>query len=762
MSRVTLGKVVGTRARRADGVDMVVGAPIYAADQIPLDSVYVKTIRAGVPHAIIRSIDTSQAEASNNVLAVLTARDVPGINLCTTLIADKPLFAYDRIRHAGDIVAAIVAQSQVDAEEAASLVKIQYEALDVISSPLEAIREGAVKIHDKGNIAGHFKVRKGDIRKGFGESDVILERTYTTPCQESVPLEPESAVAILEGRRIKIIGSMQNPHAVRDAVAVIMNMKPEDVRVIQAATGGTFGGKSDEVPMELAALAALAALKTGRSAAVVYSREESIAAHSHRHPFIMKYKFGATQDGFLKAVEAELYGDTGAYASVGALVMQRALYHAAGPYEVPNAKIDAYQIYTNNCIAGSFRGFGAPQVHFAVESMMDEMAAELRMDPLDFRLKNMLLPGKRTISGWQVDNSCGLPECVEKVVRDSEYRRKVELYRDQRGPVRKGIGLALMHHGNSLGPEGSDWATAVVSIKHSRVVEFRTGLTEYGTGAPTGMMQIVADTLGIPMSWMVRGAPDTVTCPDSGLTVASRSTMIGGEASRLAAEKVKDKMARVASDILKCSTDRIAFSDGWVFNIDSPSNRIGFWELVDECHRSGLKLEEEARYQAPNVRFDVETGQGQTYLQYTFGAVVVEVEVDLSTGYVTPTRVSAAYDVGRAINLMSLEGQIEGGTVQSLGFGLMEELVLQKGIIKNPNLADYFIPTSLDSPEIKSFIVEYPGPAGVFGAKAMGEPPIDAPHAALANAIFNATGVRIRDLPATPEKVVMGLKAIRT
>jgi CO/xanthine dehydrogenase Mo-binding subunit len=761
MSRVTPKQVVGTRATRVDGVDMVVGAAIYAADQIPPRSVYVKTVRAGIPHAIIHSVDISEAKVQPGVLAVLTAQDVPGLNSCTTLTPDKPLFAYQKIRHSGDVVAAIVAESQVDAEEAASLVKISYEPLPVITSPLDAIKEGSVKIHDKGNIINHFKVRKGDIERGFRESEVILEHTYTTPCQEPAPLEPESAVATIEEGRIKIIGSMQNPHAVRDAVAVMMNMKSEEIRVIQAATGGTFGGKSDEIPMELAALAALASRRTGRSAAVIYSREESMAAHSHRHPFVMRYKCGATRDGLLKAVEADLFGDTGAYASVGALVMQRALYHSAGPYEVPNVKVDAYQVYTNSCIAGSFRGFGSPQVHFAAESMMDEMAAELKMDQLDFRLKNMLKPGKRTISDWQMDNSCGLPECIEKVVKDSDYARKTALYERQDGPVRKGIGIALMHHGNSLGPEGSDWATATVSIKNTHIVEFRTGLTEYGTGAPTGMVQIVADTLGIPVSWVARGAPDTGTCPDAGLTVASRSTMIGGEASRLAAEKVKDQLRKVASRILQCGEDRLMFSDGRVFNVDSPGSRIGFWELVDECHKSGVMLEEEGRYQAPDVKFDVETGQGQTYLQFTFGAVVVEVDVDLSTGYVTPTHVSAAYDVGKAINPMSLEGQIEGGTIQSLGLGLMEELVLQKGIIKNPNFADYFIPTSTDSPEIKSFIVEYPGPAGVFGAKAMGEPPIDAPHAALVNAIFNATGVRIRDLPATPERVIKGLKSVQ-
>ncbi len=750
--------VVGKSVQRVDGIEKVLGKPLYAMDVVPENTLYLKVARSKYAHALLKRVDVSRARRYPGVMAVVTAQDIPGINESTALLPDKPLLASDRVRFAGEPIAAVASLDSTIAEEAVDLVNIEYEPLPTVFSPIEAIKPDAPKIHANGNIAKQMRVRKGNIEVGFKEADIIIENTYKTQFQEPVPLEPEAGFVIPEpDGSVTCVGSVQSPFHVQTGIAKILSLRPDQVRVIQAATGGAFGPKSDEIPLDVLGLSAIVAVKTRRPVALAYTREESMVGHTKRHPFVITLKTGVKKNGKLAASEATLLADTGAYASLGPLVMMRALFHVTGPYVIPHVKSDAYCIYTNNTMTGSFRGFGGPQAHFAAESQMDEIAKKLRMDPLDFRLLNILRPGTLTATSQIVDEACGLEECIRRTTQEADWQKKREEFSKTEGPRRRGLGIAIMYHGNSLGPEGNDYATVHMQIDKDGIVRLRTGLTEYGTGAPSGLIQIAAETMRLPLGYFKLDPPDTDHCSDTGPTVASRTITIGGRATQMVAGQLHQKLKEVASGLLGCKPDKVESASGYYRSNSDPRRSVSYHEVVETAYSQGLQLREAGTFTAPKCEYDPETCQGTTYLQYTYGAVTAEVDVDTETGQVQVLKMVTAYDVGKAINPLSLEGQIEGGTVQGLGYGLMEELIHKEGIVLNPNLADYYIPTSLDTPEIKTIIVEYPGPLGPYGAKAMGEPPIVLPAPAIANAIDNAVGVRLYEIPATPERVLKGL-----
>ena len=751
--------LIGKRIQRIDALEKVLGATLYTSDMAPKDALKVKIVRSTVPHALIKRIETQTAREMPGVLAVLTAEDIPGLNEAFGLLPDRPLLASKKVRCQGEAIVAVAAGDLETAEEAADNVSIEYERLPTVTSPIEAMKPDAILVHDNGNIAKYLKVRKGDVTEGFRQADVIIENTYRTQFQDSTALEPEVGMAWIErDGSVTCVGSMQTPYYVQTGVSKVLGLNPDKVRVIQAATGGAFGPKSDEMPIDTCAISALVAQKTGKPAILAYNRQESMVAHTKRHPFVITLKTGARNDGRLTASEALVVSDTGAYASLGPLVIIRACFHATGPYVIPHVKTDAYCMYTNNTMAGSFRGFGSPQVHFAAESQMDELAKKLDMDSLDLRLKNILRPGTLTATSQLVDDACGLEECAKRTMEASGWRTKHDEFNRDRGPFRRGIGIALMYHGNSLGPEGSDYAAVHLSIKPDAKVVLRTALTEYGTGAISGLAQIAAEALGLPIHAFRLDRPDTSSCQETGPTVASRVTMIGGRATQLAAQKLKEKILTVGAELLECDPSKLTLKNELLRHLDDPQRAVTFQKVVEECYKRHVSLSETGFYTTPKCEFDSENSEGTTYLQYTYGALVAEVQVDTELGVVKPIKITAAYDVGRAINPLSVEGQIEGGTIQGLGYGLTEQLIHLDGIVANPTLGDYYIPTALDIPEIQTIIVEYPGAVGPFGAKAIGEPPVDLPAAALANAVAHATGSRVFNLPLTPERVLFSMK----
>jgi CO/xanthine dehydrogenase Mo-binding subunit len=750
--------IVGKSIGRVDSLDKVLGKPIYTMDIVPENALYLKVVRSNIAHALLKRVDLSQARKHPGVVAVVTAQDIPGINESTALLPDKPLFATDRVRFAGEPIAAIASYDSSIAEEAVDLVKVAYEPLPSVFSPIDAMKPDSPKIHENGNVAKYLKVRKGNVEEGFKQADLIVEGTYKTPFQEPVPLEPEAGFVVPEpDGSVTCVGSMQSPYHVQTGIAKILSLRPEQVRVIQAATGGAFGPKSDEIPVDVLGMAALVAVRTRKPAALAYTREESMIAHTKRHPFYTSVKAGVKKNGKLVAWETKLVADTGAYASLGPLVVIRACFHATGPYVIPNVKTDAYCVYTNNTMAGSFRGFGGPQAHFAAESHMDEIAKKLEMDPLDLRLINILRPGTLTATSQMIDEACGLEECIKKATAESDWYTKRQEFSNMPGTKKRGLGIAIMYHGNSLGPEGNDFATVHMQIGEDGMISLRTALTEYGTGAPSGLLQIAAETMRLPIEYFRLESSDTDYCEDAGPTVASRTITIGGRATQMVAGKLGQRLKEIAARMLECIVDDVELVEGSFFG-KSVARSVSFHDVVARAYAQGISLKEAGTFTAPKCDYDPETSQGTVYMQYTYGAVTAEVEVDTETGRVQVLKMVTAYDVGKAINPISLEGQIEGGTIQGLGYALMEEMIHKDGVVVNPNLGDYYVPTSLDIPEIKTIIVEYPGHLGPFGAKAIGEPPIVLPAPAIVNAIDNAIGVRVNEIPATPDRVLIGLR----
>ncbi|MGC9208247.1 MAG: xanthine dehydrogenase family protein molybdopterin-binding subunit [Nitrososphaeria archaeon] len=754
---------IGQDLKRLDDLEKVLGSPVYTNDLLPRNALYARLVLSKYPHALIKGISVSKALNYLGVRYVLTYKDVPGLNESSAIIPDRPLFAYNKVRSTGDIVAAVIAEKPTRAKEATELVEVDYEQLPAVFDPLEAMKPDAPKIHEGGNIIKHVKVRKGDIERGFQEADYIIENTFRTQHQDAVALETETAFAVPKDGKVLIIGSMQTPHHVQAAVAKVLGWPIDRVEVIQAVTGGAFGPKSDETPYDVASIAALGALKTGRPVLMSMTREESMKAHTKRHPAIITHKTGVKSNGKLTASKVQIVLDGGAYASLGVLVIVRATFHANGPYDIPNVWNDGYKVYTNNTYTGSFRGFGAPQAIFAAEAQMDEIARKLNMDPLDLRLINMLRPGSRTSTGQLMDESCGLPECVEAVVNASNYRNKRKKYESQTGTLRRGIGIALLHHGNALGPEGNDYAYVHLSVERSGKIHLGTGLTEYGTGAISGLAQIAASVLGVPLDYFVIDRPNTLVHHETGPTVASRVTAIGGNAARDAALKLRQKILPVASKMLECNVDDVVLVEGYAFCRGKEAKKVAWEEIVKEAYDANIELSTLGYYIAPECKWDPETGLGSPYNQYTFGAAIAEVEVDTETGQYRVLNYYVAFDVGKAINPQRVRGQILGGTVQGLGYAMMEELVHKNGYIVNPSLKDYYIPTSLDIPEnIQTFIIEKAGSIGPYGAKIVAEPPIVLPAPAVRNAILNAVGNGVNSLPITPEKVLNVIKSSRS
>jgi CO/xanthine dehydrogenase Mo-binding subunit len=755
--------IVGKSVRRVGALEEVLGRTKYTADYFFDRMLHVKVLRSDRPHALIKNIDAEDAENAPGVVAVLTAKDVPGINDWGFTFPDQPLLAYDKVRFVGDGVAIVAAETPEQATEALKLIKVDYSPLPAVFDPKDALKPNAPKVHDKGNVMYQCRVHKGDVVNGFEKSDVVVENEYSTQRQEHAYIEPEAALGLAEpDGSITIIVGTQSPFLVQMNVAKILGVPLDQVRVIQAATGGGFGGK-DDIPPELASRVALVAKKTNRPAMLIHSREESICCHNKRFPYFIKYKSGASKNGTLQAVEVQLISDAGAYASHGPYVLWRSAVHVTGPYTVPNVKVDAISVYTNNLYSGSFRGFGNVQAEFAAEVQIDELAEKLGMDPVEFRLKNVLREGSYTATNQLLDHSVGVEECLVESAKLSRWREKREAYKKIQGTKRRGIGVSLMYHGNSTSRGAPDYSAAYVMVNKDGSVRYRTGITEMGQGTHTGHMQIVAEILGVPFEAIHLENPDTSAVPDSGPTHASRGLTRGGAAAMVAAYKARQGLNTVAADLLSCTPDDVEIRDGWAYSEKNPAKKIAFRDLARECYERGTNISHTGYFRAPKNVFDHENGLGEAYANYSFASHVTEVEVDTETGEVKVMRVTPAYDVGFAINPALIESQIHGGIAQGLGFAVMEDLIIQDGVVRNPNLMDYLIPTSMDVPEIeKPILIEKAYKWGPFGAKGVGEPPLIAMPSSIANAVYDAIGIRIRDLPITPERVLMAIKKAET
>ena len=734
------GSPVGSSVTRPDAVAKATGALRFTADLTFPGMLHARTLRSAHAHARLLAVDTSRARAHPGVVAVLTAADVPGAKNHGVSQNDWPVLAYDKVRCYGDAVALVVAETPEAAGEALALIDVAYEPLPVVDSPEAALAPDAPRVHDRGNILKEIHVVKGDVVAGFAQAGVVVEETYRTPFGDHLFLEPEASLAVPEadGRLTVYVGS-QIPFDDRRQVAASLAMPESQVRIVHMPVGGAFGGKEDIAGQIHAALAARV---TGRPVRLVWSRQESMITHPKRHATVIHARLGATADGRLVAAHIQILGDTGAYASLGEHVMTRAATHVTGPYAVPNVEVTCYALYTNNPPAGAFRGFGATQAQFVAELQIDRLAERLGLHPLEIRRRNALRVGWETCTGQLLRESVGLLECIDKVEQAVERFTAV----DQVGVApdkARGWGYACAYKNVGLGGGAADTAGAEVEWLDGRV-QVRAGAAEVGQGLLTVLSQIAADRLGVSPQLVDVILGDTDRTPDGGATTASRQTFITGNAVRQAAGHLRTSLAAAASEALAAPPDALSFRDGRVW---APSGASSSLEEVARLARAeGRALSAATVYRPPAT---VSLGhKGDSHFAYGFAAQAAEVEVDLNSGQVRVLRVITATDVGKAINPLAVEGQLEGGVMMGIGYALTEELLVVKGEVLSDSLARYRVPTVRHLPEITPILVEHPVSSGPYGAKGIGEITSIPTAPAILNAIHAATGVRLSQLPA--------------
>ena len=740
-------KQVSIDLQRVDAMEKVQGQAKYGADLSALDPLHLKVVRSPIPHAKIVNIEINEALQVQGVERIFTAKDIPGKNLVGTITKDQPILAWDRVRYIGDPVALVAAKTIEATEEAAKKVAVHYEELPSVNHPEEALMPHAPLIHENGNLLIEFHILKGDVQSGFKEAEVIVEENYETTWIDHAYMEPDSGISFLdEEGRVTIVCPTQNVHYDQKEVAAFLSLPLEKVRIIQSSTGGGFGGRLD---ITVQCFLALATFHLKRPMRIVYSREEVFQVISKRHPLKIRYKSGAKKDGRLTAVEVEILGDTGAYASYGATVGIRSAVHATGPYEIPNVKVRNRMAYTNNSWSGAMRGFGAPQIAFAHESQMDLLAEALAMDPLEIRLRNVLTVGSETATGQTLMASVGMEQTLRMV---KEWKDRHPFIKDDPGKpyLKKGIGIGSMWYG--IGNTGiANPSTARVEIDPHGEVRLFTGASDIGQGSDTALLQIASESLGIPLKEIRLIRADTALTTDAGATSASRQTYISGNAILDAIKYLKQEAIKEASQFLGMDEKDFYCEEG---KVKAKTCLTTSLPLREVAKRIGKVIKGDGSFDPETTRLDPKTGQGTPYATYAFATHLAEVEVDTETGKVKVIRVVASHDVGRAIHPKNVIGQIIGGVAMGMGFALMEEYVPGE----TTSFVDYLIPTSKDVPEVIPILVEENEPSGPFGAKGVGEPTLIPCAPAILNGIADAIGERIYHLPANLERV---LEAVR-
>ena len=758
MNKTAQGKgyrLIGKAVPRIDGREKVTGQAVYCTDFVRPGMLYGKILYSDRPHARIVRIDASQALALEGVEAVVTSEDAPNVRY-GLYIQDRLIFARDRVRHVGEPVAAVAAASERLAAQAVKLIEVEYEDLPAVLDLGAALQDEAPQLHPDvesyqgiydwikyGNVAMEASVQQGDVEQGFAEADYIFEDTYHTEAMYQAYLEPHACVADFDHTgRLTVWTGRQQLSVCHKELATALDMPMTDVRVIPLWLGGGFGGKLKSF---LEPIAVLLARKAGKAVKITLTREEDFISTHPRAPFTFHLKTGVKKDGTLVAKEVEVVVDAGAYTdhTVGTAI--HSISYAQGPYRIPHCRAHVRDIYTNNPDWGCMRGYGALQSLFATESQMDAIAHRLGLDPAEVRLKNLCRDGDLKVTGQRL-HGVQIQATMEKALAVSGYWEK----KGRMGPNR-GIGLA-----NMILNTGLLFSSAFVRVNEDATVTILTAITDLGTGNLTALCQIAAEVLGLPLDQVRVAAQDSDSSPPDTGSIASRTIFDTGSAVRLAAEDVRSTLIQVAADTLGCERQDIVYGDGWAYHRNRPEEKLSFAEMVAISMYAGQGPVLGRGSFLAKLPYERLPGPGfgeHPAATYMFGTHVVEVEVDPETGRTTILNYTACHDVGQIINRQGIEGQVEGGVVQGIGYGLYEHLVVKNGRIQNPSFVDYQIPTALDVPPIKTLFVEEPDPTGPFGAKGIGEPPFIPPMPAIANAIFDAVGVRVKEIPITPEKL---------
>ncbi|MCR8725007.1 molybdopterin-dependent oxidoreductase [Frigidibacter sp. ROC022] len=741
------GAAVGARLRRLDGPDKVTGAERFGADDWPESALLLKAVRSPHPHARFRFGDLAEFASRPGVAVVLTAADVPGRNRFGVIppFADQPALAESPARFRGEAVALVGFEPGADPDLTGF--PISWEALPDLSDPVAAQAEDAPLLHHDrpGNRMIRGYTRRGDARAALADSAFSVEGCFETPFIEHAYIEPEAGSAWLDGDTLVIRACTQAPVMDRDDCALVLGLPPERVRILPTGVGGGFGSKLD---LSVQPLLGLAVLKTGRPVRMVYSRRESLQASTKRHPSRITARIGCDAEGHVTAMQFHGIFDTGAYASWGPTVANRVPVHASGPYRTPNIEVEAWAVHTNGPVAGAFRGFGVPQAAIAQELLYDRLADAAGLDRLEFRLRNAFRDGDTTGSG-QVLAATGIHDCLS-ALREPWTKALADAARANAadgGAALRGVGVASCWYGcgNTALPNPS---TIRVGLTAAGELVLHQGATDIGQGANTVITQICADALGLPVSDFRRIGPDTARTPDAGKTSASRQTYVTGRAAAAAGAALRREVLRLAN---AGDGARLRLEDGALIVEDGAVRRIELAALPEDAR--GYALSAEESYDPPTQPLDAD-GQGVPYAVYGYGAQMVELEVDPALGKVRLLNIVAAHDLGRAINPLLAEGQIEGGIAQGIGLAMMEEY--RPG--RTENLHDYLIPTIGDVPPVRSILIEKPDPEGPFGARGLGEHVLIPTAPAILNAIRHASGAELTRLPALPHRVLAALR----
>ncbi|MEN8376493.1 MAG: xanthine dehydrogenase family protein molybdopterin-binding subunit [Gemmatimonadota bacterium] len=698
---------VGTNVRRSDGLAKASGRALYIDDLTFPGMLHGRTIRSTIGVGSIRDI---RLDLGADGFTVVDHTHIPGANVIRLIDDDQPCLAPGVVRHQAEPILLLAHEDRELLWQVR--VEIDYE-------PHEAVLDYETSQRTQTTL----EIDKGDVETALAGAEVVVEGTYRTGHQEQLYIETNGVIAVPEAGGVTIYGSLQCPYYVHKALRVLLDLPGERIRVVQTETGGGFGGK-EEYPSMIAGHAALLALEAGRPVKLIYDREEDLQATTKRHPFTIRHRTGLTREGVLVAQDIDVLSDAGAYVTLSPVVLSRGVIHAAGPYRCPNVRIRGRSVMTNTPPNGAFRGFGAPQTIFAGEVHMERVAEHMGMDSVELRELNALRPGDETATGGTVGPDGSALEALHEALERTDYRNKRAAYAAAAGAggPRRGIGLALYHHGAGFTGSGEVTLASEAALETTEVgVRVLSSTVEIGQGARTSHAQIVADTLGIPFERVEVAQPDTAYVPDSGPTVASRTCMVVGGILR------------------DCAQEMLELLEG----VDPSAH-----------HRSRGPLRVQRGYRAPpGLVWDEGTYEGDAYGTYGWACDVAEVELDPDTWEVRPLRVTAVCEIGKAIHPRIVLGQIEGATAQGVGYALLEEVVMRDGLMANAQLTNYIIPTTLDTPPIDAVILESPYRHGPFGAKGVGELPIDGPAPALVNALRHLR-LDVREIPATPERLM--------
>jgi len=750
--------IVGKRIPHRDAVEKAKGSAVFASDIKLNGTLHGKILRSPVPHAQICNIDISKAKKLKGVKAIITSKDTPQIKFSISPTWADKLILVDKVRYIGDEIAAVAAVDEETAEEALELIEVEWEELPAVFDPLEAMQPGAPLLHAavENNISKTLTMECGSVAEGFAEADLIFEDTFQTQAQSHCSLETHCCIATCSPTDdVKIWVNSQAPHPLRQKLSAALNIDAAKIHVATPFIGGGFGSKIDLEPAQ--AICVLLAKKTGKPVKIEHSRKEQFMTTRMRHPTISKLKFGVKRDGTIVAKQAEVVMDNGAYNSHGPAVMAYNNVMFSTLYRVKNIKYEGRLVYTNKNWGGACRGYGDPQATFGQEVMLDVIAEELDMDPIDLRLKNANIPNEVTANAVKI-TSCGLKECLTQAREASGWIAKKAERKKYRG---LGVAAMLYTGGGSIG-SGFNYSGATLQMNADGTLHLLMGAVDIGQGSNTILTQMAAEIMGVePETISLTTADTDTTFPCMG-TFGSRVTFCAGNAVIEAANGLKQQLLENAADLLEANPNDLEMKDKKIFVKGSPDKAMAYAEIgAASFYKKKKPLVAHGYYNGPedvSPEFDPATYRGYPAPAMVFGTHLAEVEVDPATGKVEVLNFTAAHDLGRAINPLLVEGQIEGGAVQGIGWSLMEDLQFENGEIVNPNFHDYKMLTIKDIPKFSPLLIETIDPDGPFGAKGIGECAMVATAPAIINAIYDAVGVRIKELPATSEKIFKGLK----